>query len=28
VRWFGLAGYAALPEVVVFDDDVPLGLPG
>lgn len=28
VRWFGLAGYAALPEPVVFDDDVPLGLPG
>lgn len=28
VRWFGLAGYAALPEAVAFDDDVPLGLPG
>ena len=27
VRWFGLAGHAALPELVVFDDDVPLALP-
>jgi hypothetical protein len=26
VRWFGLAGYAALPEPVVFDDEVHLGL--
>ncbi|GAA4409877.1 membrane protein [Fodinibacter luteus] len=26
VRWFGLAGYAALPEPVVFDDAAPPGL--
>lgn len=27
VRWFGLAGHAALPELVEFDDHVPLALP-
>lgn len=27
VRWFGLAGHAALPKLVEFEDHVPLALP-